>query len=232
MNLRQPARIPSPFSGRGAAIFRCRLVVACLFLAVTAGLPGATSPVSVIKTVPRIVRRSYDPLNPPAEMTQKLTLPEAGLCESEFGCEIYTGTAMPAFGLRTVQATITSIRLILHLQITIWTVTASTPKLLAHEEGHRRLNEEYYRNAAEIAYRLAAQALGKKLPVTLRSRGKSKTGAVEAFQSTLLAEYLEATARRSTVAQKRFDAITAHGGNAIPEDAAMLQALTEHPPGK
>ena len=232
MNPSQPLCFPFLSSGRGGVIHRCRLVVAGLLLVVTAGLQGATAPVSVIKTEPRIVRRSYDPLNPPTEMSQKLTLPEAGLCESEFGCEIYTGTEMPAFGLRTVQATITSIRLILHLDITIWTVTAATPKLFAHEEGHRRITEEYYRNADTIAFRLASQALGKKLTVSLTSQGTSNAEAVAAFQGTLLAEYLEETARRCTVAQQRFDAITAHGGNAIPEDAAMLQTLSEHPPGK
>lgn len=232
MNLTRPIRIPSRFSGRGAAINRCRLVVAWLLLAVTVEMSGATSPIVVTKTAPRIVYRSYDPLNPPAEMSKKLKLPEAGLCDTEFGCEIYTGTEMPRYGLSTVLATITSIRLILHLDITIWTVADAPPKLHAHEEGHRRIAEEFYRNADTVAYRLASQALGKKLPVALRNRETSNREAVEAFQGALLAEYLQLTARDCTVAQVRFDAITAHGGNAIAEDAARLQTLAEHPPGQ
>ncbi len=85
-------------------------------------------PVVVVKTAPHVVRRSYDPRDPPAEMSKKLTLPEAGLCDSEFGCEIYTDTAMPGLALDPTQASITSIRLILHLDITIWTVTAAPAK--------------------------------------------------------------------------------------------------------
>lgn len=230
MKFPRPVRIPLHFSGR--ALGRCRLVVAGLLLAVATGMQGATPPVVVIKTPPRIVRRSYDPLNPPAEMSKKLTLPEAGLCDSEFACEIYTDTEMPRYGLSTVQATITAIRLILHLDITIWTVTAAPPKLRAHEEGHRRITEEYYRGADTVAHRLATQALGRKLPVTFLDRESSSPRAVEAFQDTLLAEYLQETARRCTVAQGRFDAITAHGGNVIAEDAALHQALAEHPVAK
>lgn len=232
MNPSRPACLPFHSSGRGATIYRCRWVVAGLLLAVTTGLRGATEPVTVTKTEPRIVRRSYDPLNPPAEMTQKLTLPEAGLCESKFGCEIYTGTEISTSGLGTFQATVTSIRLILHLDITIWTVTASNPKLRAHEEGHRRIAEEYYRNADAIALRLASQSLGQKLTVTRTLWGPSCSKAVAVFRDALLAEYLAETSLRCTVAQNRFDAITAHGVNSITADAALLQTLSEYPAGK
>jgi len=185
----------------------------------------------VTKTGPLIERRSYDPSNPPAETSQKLTLPEAGLCDSEFTCKFHTGTEMPRFGLGTVQATITSIRLILHLTITIWTVTGAPPKLRAHEEGHRRITEEFYRNAKTVAYRLAAQALGRKLPVVFVDQ-TAKPGAVKAFQDKLLMEYLQETARRCTVAQTRFDSIAAHGGNSITEDDTVRQTLAELPAGE
>lgn len=224
--------LPPILSRRGGAVHRCRLVVAWLLVAVTGEVSAATIPVSVTKKAPRIAYRSYDPLNPPAEMSKKLTLPEAGLCDTEFGCEIYTGTEMPRYRLGPVQATITSIRLILHLDITIWTVNAAPPKLHAHEEAHRRISEAFYRNADTLAYRLGAQALGKKLPVAPVNRESSNREAVEAFQGTLLAEYLQLTSRDCTVAQGRFDVLTAHGGNAITEDAALRQTLAEHPPGK
>ncbi len=179
------------------------------------------------QTPPQVVRRTYDPLNPPAEMQRKLTLPEAGLCEFKFGCEIRTGTATPLFGLQTVEATVTSVHLVTHLDITIWTVTASNAKLRAHEEGHREICEEYYRDAGQIALRLAGQALGTKLTIALKNRDTATKEAVDAFQDKLLQEFLNETGIRCTVAQENFDRITAHGVRPVTEAAAITQALTE-----
>ena len=202
-------------------------IFAGLWLVLGTAALGAEPAFAVERTPPRIVRRTYDPQNPPAEMSRKLTLPEAGLCEFEFGCEIQTGTATPRYGLGTVQATVTSIRLIPRLDLTIWTVTQANAKLRAHEEGHRELCELYYQRVDAVALRLARAAIGTKLTIDLRRREASTQEALDQFQNKLLEEFLRETARRCTIAQARYDLITAHGVNPIPEAEAITQAVAD-----
>jgi len=201
-----------------------RLLGLALLLTLAGGARGATPGVTVEQSPPQIVRRTYDALHPPEEMLRKLTLPEAGLCQTDFGCKVLAGTDRPGFGL---QPTVTSVRLLTHLTITIWTVIQANPKLLAHEEGHRAIWEEYYRRAQPVALEIASRALGTRLAFPLNNGGAAVPDAREALQGKLAAEFLRATAERCVVAQHNFDVITLHGGNQIPEAAAAAQAMAE-----
>lgn len=186
--------------------------------------------VSIEQTPPRIIRRTYDAQNPPKEMLRKLQLPEAGLCQSDFGCKILVGTSAPRFGPTTAEATTTSVRLVMHLDLTIWTAIEANAKLLAHEEGHREIWETYYREAHAMALDVAGRAIGTRLTIPLQHGWI--TGAVadksrESLQVRLAEEFLQATAGRCIVANTLYDAITAHGTNAIDEAGAVAQAVAK-----
>jgi len=206
---------------------RVRLVFALGLSLLAVASPGAQPTASVEKTLPRVVYRVFDPMNPPAEMKKKLIPPEAGLCEFEFGCVIQTGVELPRFGFKEIPATISSIRLVARLSITIWTVVDAPPKLRAHEEAHREICELYYQKADKVAVRLAQQALGRKLPIPTKHREAAAQEALDAFQNELLAEFLKETATPCTAAQERFDAITAHGLDPIGEADAIARAMDE-----
>lgn len=203
----------------------CRWFALALILGLAGAARGEEPAIVVEQTAPRIVRRVYDPLNPPAEMLKKLKLPEAGLCEFDFGCKILTATDHTRFGLQSVEATVTSVRLVTHLDVTIWTVIESNAKLRAHEEGHREICEDYYRRAREVAVALARRALGTKLTSTRHNGGAAIPELREALQRKLAAEFLRETAERCVVAQEIYDTITAHGGNPISEADAVAQAV-------
>jgi hypothetical protein len=211
---------------RGADSRRAAGRLALVLLLGFAGRARGEEPrVSIEQTEPRIVRRAYDPLNPPAEMLRKLTLPEAGLCQFDFGCKVLTATDRPHFGLQRTGATVTSVRMVTHLDITIWTVIESNPKLRAHEEGHREICEDYYRRARAVALDLAGRALGTRLAAPIYDLGGPEVR--EAFQNRLAAEFIRETAERCVVAQHNYDVITAHGGNRITEAEAVAQAVSE-----
>lgn len=210
-----------------ASRLRHRLLVLALILGGAGAAHGEEPGIFVEQTPPRIVRRDYDSLNPPAEMLKKLKLPEAGLCQFDFGCKTLAVTDQPRLGLQTATVTVTSIRLVMHLDITLWTVTQANAKLRAHEEGHREICEEYYRRAREVAVDLARRALGTQLTGALYNNGATLAEVRDAFQSKLAADFLQETARRCIVANDHYDALTAHGGNPIPEADAAAQAIAE-----
>lgn len=197
-------------------------LVAGTCLALLGGSASATTPSVTVKIEPaEITRRAFDPRNPPAEMP-RLTPPEVGTCVYSFSCtsetEIRGGRGRPA--------RVTSIGVTTHLKITLWAPAAGPPKILAHEEGHRAICEVYYGPAESIARQLALREVGQMLHASVDHRSAAQ-GELKAIQSHILAAFLEATATRCDVAQKRFDALTDHSRNPISESTAIKQALAE-----
>lgn len=181
----------------------------------------ATSGV-VVKIEPaKITRRTFDPENPPLEMP-RLHPPEIGTCVYSFQCT----TEMETRGPLARPAQLTGIEVSAKLTITLWTPRDGPPKVLAHEEGHRAICEIFYEQADAIGRRLAQREIGRTLKSTMQDK-RAVEAELKKIQDGLIAAFLRETAKRCDFAGERYDAITQHSKNPIPESAAIIQALAE-----
>lgn len=187
---------------------------------------GAVPPTAVtVEQAPvRVQRRTFDPAHPPREMPP-LTPPEAGLCWYEFVCETEIGTEMRDDPARPVVARVRGVKLKLQLNVVIWLRAGATAKLTAHEEGHRAIAEHFYRAAGEVAHRLGAGLMGRTFPLPVKDRKAASGRAMGTLQDELIRQFLAETADRCKVAEEKFDAITRHGLDAIPEAEAIQRSL-------
>ena len=182
--------------------------------------------VKVEKIPPRIERRTFDPKQPPADMP-KLTPPEAAMCVYKFECDTRLGVVFPRLRLKTTSATVNLSQITARLSITIWTPENATPQIKAHEETHREICEVYYAAVDRFARPLASRYIGRKITVSGEDHDDAIDEVLRTLQSEMLAEFMENTAQRCLVAQQRFDAITKHGTNAVPNSEARDRALAE-----
>ena len=103
-----------------------RLFVWLTGLLCAGSLVAAEGGVVVHVTPAKIVRRSFDPARPPAEMP-RLTPPEIGQCVYEFGCEMETRVVHRGVLAKPVRARITGTTLTTQLTITLWTPLNGPP---------------------------------------------------------------------------------------------------------
>ena len=106
-----------------------------------------------------VVRRTFDPKHPPPDMP-RLTRHEVGLCAYSFGCRTEIAARRDK---KNESPRITRIRLNVRLEITLWTPDPGSPKIRAHEEGHREICEIYYHSAESIGREVAGRFIGTKL---------------------------------------------------------------------
>jgi hypothetical protein len=186
-------------------------------------------PVTIHKTPAKIVRRAFDPAHPPSAMPV-LTPPESGVCHFDFGCDAGIGVFVDPAGPNTYQVEIDSVDIVLTMEVDIWAINGAPKKLLNHEEGHRQICEYFYKDADAVAQRIGKSFIGKKAKGT----GPTQQAAADAAQQTLLSEinaaYMNETRVRCSACQVRYDAITMHGLNAVPEADAIAQAIKAEPP--
>ncbi len=192
-----------------------------LLLPLVAGVPARATPpeVTVDVTPPQIARRTFDPANPPAQMP-RLTPPEVGTCVFKFDCTMET----QASGSEQGTARVTKVQVRTGLTITIWTPVGGPERVVNHEEGHRRICEIYYSPARDIAERIGWQAVGAPLSGGTQPELEHE---LDVLQKHSIVEFLRDTATRCEYAQRRFDAITNHSMNPIPESTAIAQAILE-----
>jgi hypothetical protein len=205
-----------------------RLVAALVPVAVFVALSSARGEVIVTRTEPKIARRTFDPKSPPADMP-KLSGNEAAVTRSFYGADSRVGgevvsTTQTASG---TQATIKvdTVRITLHMNVTIWLPKNGNDKITNHEEGHRKIAEHYYEDAESIAKQLANDLIGQTVEATGRSPDDAANKALKQAANDLGKQYLSKTDTPCGVAQKAYDQITEHGTNAVKEDAAIKQAI-------
>jgi hypothetical protein len=187
----------------------------------------AQPPAVAIKQQPvKIKRHTFNPRRPPAAMP-KLTPPESGVCHFEFGADTGIGCDVETIDARTVEVEVTNLDTILTLDIDIWTKIGAPKKLIAHEEGHRKICEHYYKAASAIARRLGTAMIGRKAKGT----GRNKQEAVQNAQQKLLTElnlaYMNETRVRCSACQVIYDKITNHSLIPIDESIAITQAVAQ-----
>lgn len=217
--------LPHLFSTLGR--FNCCFALFWLGLASAAlrATPAAGG-LSIDKEPVRIERKTFNPDHPPADMPTHTAL-EAGLCEYRFGCETRSEATQSRSWVKTLPAKISALQLKLQLQIVIWTIENAPQKIVDHEEAHRSIAEHYFAHAEIVAHRLGEAALGRKLNVPGHDKNQALEEALHQLQNEIVEKYSQETAHRCTFAQERFDAITDHSRNSIPEKVAVAQALQE-----
>lgn len=175
-----------------------------------------------------IEHKTFNPKNPPAEMP-KLSGNEAAVTQSFFGADSKVGGTMvdsfPTSEGYEASVRVDTVQMTLRMRVTVWLPSNSNEKIRKHEEGHRKISEHFYADAAQIARSKAEPLMGQIITGTGSSPEKAVSDALRKAANRLGHEYLGATDTPCGEAQKRYDQITEHGTNAVNEDRAMKQAI-------
>ena len=206
--------------------------------------PGATEPQVVIDRQPPTVERvAFDPKNPPPDMP-KLHPGEAALCQMNFNCQVQLkyeiveqGTSSRAgAGRAGVSARIRRIQMTLTLNNKIYLPRGANPKIRAHEEGHRIINERVYEDAERVARAAALEVLTQTWRGSGDDAGAAGKAATDEAVRKLCDTYLAGTADKAHRVGQIYDELTDHGRNTrLVESEAIRQAFARyanHPPPK
>jgi hypothetical protein len=185
---------------------------------------------------PQVEHKSFDPRNPPAQMPH-LDPGEAAVTETIFDCAVksYTQGAKHVSngGKCESIANVDKIELTLKLHVIVWLPTGAPQKLIAHEEGHRRIAEQIYKDRADNAAKAAAAKVDDK---EFSASGGNFDQADKALESKLTEAqnhlcdaYLAQTGGVAGRVGDLYDQITNHGIKRQPaEDQAIDQAFERY----
>lgn len=215
------------------ALVSYRLRVSCaanLFVILLLSPPTVSAEpepqILVDRQPPTVERVMFDPKNPPADMP-KLHPGEAALCQFNFNCNVklkYEVLDESGTGSTTsVSAHIRQVHVTLTLHDRIYVPRGGTPKIRAHEEGHRVINERVYEDAEAVARKAALEVLTQ----VWRGRGDSPDAAAKAATDLavqhLCDEYLAGTAGKAAHVGEIFDELTKHGRNTRMTEADAIR---------
>ena len=185
---------------------------------------SADAAVEVVKRPAKIIRRTFDPQNPPKEMPP-LTPPEAALCQGESHIEARVGGETTSGNDGFASLKVNKIEIELKLTITVWTPKDAPKAIIDHEEAHRRIYEHYYRTADAVARNVAKPYIGEQSELTTRDLDRRVDEVLSKITKEIMAKYNAAIPVED--AQKRFDVITDHSRKDVPVEEAMKQAIAE-----
>jgi len=215
---------------------RSRSLQLLLILACVASSRVARAEVTIQHDPPIVEHKSFDPAHPPEKMPH-LDPGEAAVTETIFDCAVksYTqGTEhKPNGGNYESIAKVDTIELTLKLHVIVWLPNGAPPKLIAHEEGHRRIAEQIYKERADNAAKAAAAKVNDK---EFRATGgnfdqadKALNSALNDAQNHLCDDYLAQTGGVAGRVGDLYDQITSHGTKRQPaEDQAITQAFERY----
>jgi hypothetical protein len=191
----------------------------------------AHAQVTITKTDVVIERKQFDPKNPPSEMP-KLHPPEAAVTVSFFSADTRVGgmvsdSRMLDDGTIETRVNVDTVKMTLRLRITVWLPTNANTKIRNHEEGHRQIAEQFYKDAGAIAKQLAEEMVGKTVVGHGRDTNQASSDALKKASNDVGNQYLAATDAPCFKAQQIYDRLTAHGTNVMREEVAAQQAITE-----
>jgi hypothetical protein len=186
--------------------------------------PGVTPGVIVNKQPMTVTNRRFDSAALPTDMPA-LNPGESAACESNFRSGVSVGGDTQRTGATQATLTVTHVKVDLALDVIIWLPAAVTQHVVEHEDGHRQISEHYYQIADKLAERIAAEYIGKQMPVTGADLNAASGKALQELGSAIADEYN--TQLNPGEAQLRYDAITDHSRNDIHAADAVAQTLME-----
>ncbi len=182
---------------------------------------------SIDRAPEHVTHRVFDPARPPREMP-KIVPPEVAVTSGDSSIDVSVGGSTRETASNRAEVTITNVELRLHLDITVWLPKDAAHAVVEHEEGHRRISERYYENAASVARDVAQPYLGKVIVLTSRNVRGQVHDALGRVSAQIAAEYSHRMPIEAT--QRRYDEITAHSLNDVAVNAAIDQAFAETQP--
>ena len=215
--------------GDASAALTWRYLVAILIFA---SLP-ASAAVSVRKSPPAVHYRTFDPAKPPAEIATNV--PSEGavtVCGFGFSAEPrydVVSRERGADGNWSAVVSVSSVAVYVRLSVVVWTPKGVSPKLKAHEEGHRRLDEMMYKKLADDAAQAAGAAMdGHQFTGSGTTAAKAEANAIQTMFQQAGRNYLVQTSAINEEINRNYDSITSHGTNDILEAEAMKQAVARY----
>ena len=116
----------------------------------------------------------------------------------------------------TFELTITGVRIVLSLPITMWLPYGVAGSLHEHENGHRRICERLYSRAPGFAVECAKPLIGQTLEVSAKNRMEAERVANLQLHVRFATCYAEHTQKAADKINDIFDEVTNHGLNKVP----------------
>jgi hypothetical protein len=186
------------------------------------GVAGAPT---ITKQPINFANRTFDPENPPTDMPQ-LAPDELAVCDSNFLSNAIVGGEAHETDSTHAIVTVTSVKVNLQLNVTIWMPPNVSQHVVEHEDGHREISERIYRDAEKLAAKIAAPYLGKKFEISGTDLQGELSKALQKMGGEIAEEYGRELNPNPT--QQRYDAITDHSRNDVSAKDAVAQALSEN----
>ena len=197
---------------------------------------AARAQVTIRHDPPAVEHKSFDPANPPQQMPH-LDPGEAAVTETIFNCAVKSftkDTAHHAVG-QTCQsvAKVDALEITLSLHVIVWLPNGAPQKLIAHEEGHRRIAEQIYKERADAAARAAAAKVNDHefhgAGGDFDQSDHALESALRDAQNHLCDAYLAQTGGVASRVGDLYDQITNHGTRYRPaEDQAITEAFDRY----
>lgn len=195
-------------------------------------MPSAGRAEVTVDRRPTVVeRRTFDPGHPPADMPP-LRGDEAAVTESNFDCKVAMDyraidrQRQPDGCKATLQ--VQGLHIDLQLKVILWLPEHAPAKLVAHEEGHRRIAERVYEDAEQTARAIANPIDGTRVTGQGADCDAAEKQATDSAAERFCKQYLRRTATAAGRVGDLYDDLTAHGTRAEPtEDEAIRQAFAK-----
>ncbi len=169
--------------------------------------------------------RNFDPKHPPDDMPA-LRPDEAAVTESKYACGVQIEVEIIPRDNDKATLKITGVTADLKLDVVIWLPDNAPAKIKAHENGHRQIAEQFYKNGDDIAKKIGEKYIGKQVAVDSADQ-KDTRPVIQRLANEFCGEYLGQTEVPSEKVQQKYDDLTDHGRNKLPEKDAIKRATEE-----
>lgn len=178
---------------------------------------------TVIKDPARVVTRTFDPANPPADMPPLASTDEVAQCESDFTANANVGGQAQRTDSTHAVITVSQISIALQLNVTIWVPEGVSQRVMDHERGHRQISEYYYQTADKLAAQIAANYMGKQVMIDGADLDAAFHKTLQGIGGEITEEYDKEL--NPNPAQLLYDSITDHSRNDVAVQDAVDHAV-------
>jgi hypothetical protein len=184
--------------------------------------PAQKNSVQITKLPPAFAAHKFDPAAPPSNMPP-LHPGEAAVCDADFIARSSVRGQPRRTDATHAMLTITQVLMTLQLQTNVW-VPIDAPQTIAdHEEGHHEIAEYYYQTADQVAQRVAATYIGKRVEVTGDDLDSATSQKLFEIANEITKEYTKQI--NSSPTQLLYDDITDHSRNGVIAKDAVEHAI-------
>jgi hypothetical protein len=178
--------------------------------------------VTIDKRPVAFASHTFDPNSAPSDMPS-LAYGEEAVCDSNFSSHTTVGGISEKIDETHATVTITTVKMILQLSVSIWAPIGATQHVVEHENGHRQISEYYYQAADKLADRVASTYVGTKIDIAGADLNAEFDKALSQAANDITAEYDKDINVAAT--QQYYDTITDHGRSESDAKQAVVAAI-------